>query len=152
MITCSPVLAPSSNVVIPGGNVIFTTSDYSFGAVVYDPATGVITLNAQGTYLVSFGVSVDGVPGGVGACAPKFGLSSSQGDLYEVSSSLTTMELTRTSFISVSAAPVTLQVQNNSADTFNLTSSGIGAWLTIAEQGSLTPIGLQLTLPSTVGP
>ncbi len=93
------------------GNVIFDTTVYSAGNISYNDATGVITFNEAGRYLINWWVSTQssGSPSGVA-----FALSSSEGELLEGASPLKTGEVVGTGIINVSSGSVTVSLVNAS--------------------------------------
>jgi hypothetical protein len=97
--------------VASGSNIIFDQIMFSAGNISYNTATGVITFNEAGRYVINWwGVtqSSQSVNGSV------FASSSSQGDLLVGNSPLKTGEVTGIGIIEVAAAPVTVILLNAS--------------------------------------
>lgn len=92
-------------------NVIFDTPVYFAGNISYDSATGVITFNEAGRYLINWWVSTQssGSPSGVA-----FALSSSEGHFLEGASPLKTGEVVGTGIINVTSGSVTVSLVNAS--------------------------------------
>ena len=149
LITTDPLLGPSSHAVAANATVIFDSIVYSKGAISYNPATGVVTLNDTGVFTVQFGVATDGF---IGTPSPKkamgFRLVSSQGDDCGAWSAISSGTVGRTCIIDVAVAPVTLSLANSTDNTINLADvTGTQAWLTASNEE--TPrIAMQVELRS----
>lgn len=99
-------------------NVIFGTTVYSSGNIVYNAATGVITFQEAGRYVFNWWVATQTSTSKQGAV---FALTSSQGDFLEGNSPLNTGEVSGVAIIEVVTAPVTVSLVNASGATFYYT-------------------------------
>ncbi len=99
------------------GNVIFNSVVYSSGDISYNPATGVITFNETGRYVVDWWVATQSSQSTNGMV---FALSSSQGDFLVGNSPNKTDEVVGVGIIDVTAAPATLSLVNSSTSTIFL--------------------------------
>lgn len=141
-------LGPTGTSVGAGANVIFDQTVYSKGSVSYNPATGVVSLNAAGVYAVEFGVSPDGLLAQNPPLHVGFAVSSSQGDYCEADSMAPVGIIGRTCFIDVVIAPVTLGVVNSGTNAVNLPSSlPRNAWLSLQDTTGSVMLQLDHTNP-----
>ena len=99
------------------GNVIFDSVVYSSGDISYNPATGVITFNEPGRYVVDWWVATQSSQSTNGMV---FALSSSQGDFLVGNSPNKTDEVVGVGIIDVTVAPATLSLVNSSTSTIFL--------------------------------
>lgn len=95
-------------------NVIFDTMVYSSGSIVYNSATGVITFNETGRYVINWWVATQSSSSLNGTV---FALSSSQGDFMEGNSPIKMDEVVGMGIIDVVSAPVTMSLVNASTST-----------------------------------
>ena len=93
------------------GNVIFDAIVYSAGNISYNSATGMITFNETGRYVINWWVVTQSTSSTSGVV---FALSSSQGDFLEGNSPVRTGEVVGVGIINVSAAPVMVSLLNAS--------------------------------------
>ena len=112
-------------------NVVFDAIVYSDGNISYDNATGVITFNEAGRYVLDWWVATQSSQSTNGAV---FAFSTSQGDFLEGNSPLKTGEVVGTGIIEVVAAPVTASLVNAStANYFFSTIVPVKATLVIVQ-------------------
>jgi len=104
----------ASLAVAPGANVIFDSIISSTGNISYDNATGIITLQEAGRYELDWWVATQSSTSPAGA---GFTLISSQGDSITSNSPIKTGEVVGIGIIEVIAAPVTVELRNNSSAT-----------------------------------
>jgi len=95
--------------VSPGANVIFDLNPLLSGNISYNPATGVITFNETGTYIINWFVVTQTTFSSNGVV---FALSSSTGDFIEGNSHLVTGEVSGFGIINVAAPGKTLSLVN----------------------------------------
>ncbi|MDK2965930.1 collagen-like protein [Lacrimispora sp.] len=100
--------------VASGANVPFDNIVYSFGAISYNPVTGVITISEAGRYILDWWLATQSTQSTNGTA---FALSSSQGDLLEGNSPINTGEVYGIGIIDVVTAPVTVSLVNISTAT-----------------------------------
>ncbi|MEY8356390.1 hypothetical protein AALB39_23995 [Lachnospiraceae bacterium 54-53] len=136
-----------------GSNVIFDTTVFLTGNISYNSATGVITFNEPGRYVIDWWVATQSSASTNGAV---FALSSSQGDFLEGNSPIKTGEVVGIGIVEVSAAPVTLFLVNASTSTiFYSTVVPLKATLVVVEDdiseagptGPTGPAGKVSSLP-----
>ena len=99
--------------VLPGANVIFDNNILQSGDVSYNNATGVITFNQPGSYIVNWSVVTETTLSDVGVV---FALSSSTGDFIRGDSIQKTGEVTGFGIIHVVASGETLSLVNATSD------------------------------------
>ncbi|EGO63822.1 Collagen triple helix repeat protein, partial [Acetonema longum DSM 6540] len=104
----------ASTMVATGSNVLFDTIVYLDGNITYDSATGIITLQEAGRYIIHWWLATQSSASVNGT---SFALSSSQGDLLEGNSPIKTGEVYGVGIIEVAAAPVTMSLENISTAT-----------------------------------
>lgn len=92
-----------------GKNVVFEHVLYSGGNINYDPATGEITLQETGEFLVQWWVALQSAVSKTGAV---LALSTSQGELLYGNSPDKTGEVCGLGLVEVTVAPVTLRIIN----------------------------------------
>jgi|AGTN01.3.fsa_nt_gi hypothetical protein len=97
------------NSVISGDNVPFDNIMFRDGDILYDPATGVITFNESGRYIIQWWVAQQASASISGAA---FAISSSQGDLIEGNSPSKTAEVVGMGIVNVATPPVTCSLLN----------------------------------------
>ncbi|MFW6677013.1 hypothetical protein ACOAOT_05060 [Lacrimispora sp. AGF001] len=100
--------------VAAGANVLFDTIVYSSGTISYNPATGVITFNEAGRYVLDWWLATQSSQTSNGT---SFALSSSQGDFLEGNSPINTGEVYGIGIVDVTVAPVTVSLVNISTAT-----------------------------------
>lgn len=110
----------ASGSVATGANVVFDTTVFSAGNIVYDPGTGLITFNEAGRYLVEWWVATQSAPASTGAI---FAISSSQGDFLEGNSPAKTGQVEGVGIIEVVSAPIAFSLVNASPATFSYASA-----------------------------
>lgn len=101
-------------------NIIFETTAFSVGNIDYDTATGIISLNEPGRYIIHWWVATQSSASSNGAV---FALSSSEGDYLEGTSAAKTGEVVGMGIIEVTTAPVTVSLINASNAAFYLAAS-----------------------------
>ena len=104
----------TATTVAAGANVLFDTIVYSSGTISYNPATGVITFNEAGRYVLDWWLATQSSQSTNGT---SFALSSSQGDFLEGNSPINTGEVYGIGIVDVIAAPVTVSLVNISTAT-----------------------------------
>lgn len=127
-------------------NVVFNSITYSSGNISYNSATGVITFNAEGRYLVSWNAAIDGI-----ADLPdphtasdyeayvQFALSSSQGDFIDSGMPTVYGQVSGQGIIDVAVAPVTLSLVSTSPENLNFsTANSTSAQLVVTDTTSET--------------
>jgi len=92
---------------MPTGNVIFDTTVYSSGNISYNSATGIITFNETGKYILNWWVTAQSSLSTNGIV---FAISSSQGDFLKGDSPIKTGEVVGIGIIDVLVAPVTVSL------------------------------------------
>lgn len=105
----------ASGSVAQGANAIADSIVYSAGNISYNPATGVITFNESGRFLLNWWVAYQLVD--AANTTATLALSSSQGDFLEGNSVSPSGQVVGMGIIEVAAAPVTLSLVNASAGT-----------------------------------
>ncbi len=105
----------TAGTVASGNNVLFDTTSYSDGDIDYNSATGVITFNETGRYMINWWVATQSSNSTNGAV---FTLFSSQGDFIDGNSPVKAGSVYGVGIISVSVAPITVSLINNSTGTF----------------------------------
>jgi hypothetical protein len=112
------------------GNVIFDTTVYSNGNISYNSATGVITFQEAGRYLINWWAAIQSSssPNGV-----IFTLSSSQGDALVGNSPQRTGEVVGVGIINVSTTPVTVSLVNTSLGSHVYSSLPVKAALAVVQ-------------------
>lgn len=133
----TPVLGLSVYQIDNNGTIPLTTESYTSGSgLTLNSTTGEVVVTTTGQFRVSFGVSIDGLPGTPTApYQTAVLLNSSQGDSCAVSSALTTMVLTRTCLVNIDTAPVTFNLVNVSGNTVNLSDTTGKAWMSVQQFG-----------------
>jgi hypothetical protein len=99
----------SGGTVPTGGNVIFTTTSYSNGAITYNPGDGVITISEAGRFVFHWWVATQTSSGAAGV---NFALVSSQGHNIPGVSPLKTGEVFGVGIINTAVAPITVSLKN----------------------------------------
>ncbi|QDR79492.1 hypothetical protein [Sporomusa termitida] len=97
-----------------GANVIFDNILDSFGLVSYDPATGIITINKAGRYLVNWWVATQSTLGSSGI---NFAIITSQGAEFSGESPMKIGEVVGFVLLQVDSVPITLRLVNRSLNT-----------------------------------
>jgi hypothetical protein len=127
-----------------GANVVFDHILFSAGNISYNTATGVITFNEAGRYVVNWWVATQSSKSTTGAV---FALSSSQGDIIIGDSPIKTGQVTGIGIMEVVTAPVTVSLVNSStAEMFYPINVPLSATIIIVaddvpEQGPTGPTG-----------
>lgn len=118
--------------VINGGeNVIFNNVLYSSGNISYTPATGVITFNEAGRYVLDWWVATQS---GVGTSNAIFAVTSSQGDILYGNLPAKIGEIVGAGIIDVITAPVTAQLSyQGTGSAFYASTLPVKATLVIVE-------------------
>ena len=141
----------TATTVAAGANVLFDTTVYSSGTISYNPATGVITFNEAGRYVLDWWLATQSSQSTNGTA---FALSSSQGDFLEGNSPIKTGEVYGVGIIDVITAPVTVSLVNISTATvfFSLIVPLKGTLVVVQEDigptGPTGPTGASVTSDS----
>ncbi|WP_110956064.1 hypothetical protein [Anaerosinus massiliensis] len=123
----------AAGMVIAEETVVFDTILSSNGNISYDTATGVITFNEIGRYIMTWSVVTQtaGTTSG-----PRFALSSSQADFIEGNSPIKTGEVTGNGIIDITVPPVSVSLVNTSlANVFYSSLVPIKASLSVISSG-----------------
>lgn len=104
-------LAPGS--ADTGNPVLFDTTVYHDGDITYDPATGIVTLNEPGQYILQWFVSTQSSQIASGAV---FAVSCSQGEFIMDNSPLKMGEVTGAGILQIASAPATVTLANAGPD------------------------------------
>ena len=120
-----------------GSSVVFDNIVYTSGNISYDLATGIVTFNEAGRYVLNWWVTTQT------ATSPNFvvfALSSSQGDVLEGNSPIKTGEVVGFGIIDVVSAPVTVTLNYVSEGTAILSSLvPVKATLVIVQDDIISP-------------
>ncbi|SDL94116.1 Collagen triple helix repeat-containing protein, partial [Dendrosporobacter quercicolus] len=101
----------TSGMIAQNANVVFDSTTISNGTISYDSTTGIITLQAAGRYQFTWWVATQSTLSFIGT---GFALISSQGDSIIANSPIKTGEVVGIGIIEITAAPVTVELRNNS--------------------------------------
>ena len=121
----------STGTVLTGSNVVLDTVIFSSGNISYSPATGVITFNQAGRYVVNWTVAYQGVTDASSGAV--LALSTSQGDFLQGNSPAPNGQVVGSGIVEVTAAPVTMSLVNAAGKLVFGTQVPIKATLTIVE-------------------
>lgn len=125
--------------VASGSSVIFDSVVYSSGNISYNAATGVITFNEVGRYVLDWWIAVQT------ATTPNsviFAAVSSQGDILEGNMPIKTGEVVGVGIVDVTVAPVTLNLNYIGAGTAIFASTvPVKATMVIIEDDIVSPTG-----------
>ena len=104
-----------------GSNVVFDTTVFSAGNVSYNSATGVITFNQAGRYIINWWVAYQLVDSATPIAV--LALSSSQGDFLEGNSVSPSGQVVGMGIVEVVSAPVTVSLVNASTGAIHYAAS-----------------------------
>ena len=136
------IVRAASGSVAVGANVLFDSIVFSAGNISYNAATGVITFNEAGRYVINWWVATQSSASTNGTV---FALSTSQGDFLEGTSATKTGEVSGIGIIEIAAAPVTMALVNASTAEFFLPS-------TVPLKAALMIVQDDLTTTGPTGP
>jgi BclB C-terminal domain-containing protein len=121
----------SAGFVGPGGVVMFDNELYTSGNIVYDPTTGIITINDIGRYAINWFVSTQSSPSNNGVA---FALNSDAGHLIIGNAPDKTGEVVGFGVINVASVPMEITLINVSgANVYYASQTPIKASLVIVE-------------------
>jgi len=128
----------TSGSVVIGANAIFDSIIFSAGNVSYNPATGVITFNQAGRFIINWWVAYQLIDNANTTAV--LAISSSQGDFLEGNSVSPSGQVVGMGIVEVAAAPVTISLVNASAGTLHYAGSApLKATLILTEQSPPAP-------------
>lgn len=117
-------------------NVIFNSTVFTAGNIMYHAATGIITFMEAGRYTINWWIATQSST----SQGAVFSLFSSQGDSLKGNSPIKTGEVTGFGIIEVTTAPVTVSLVNNgTADFYYSTIVPVKAALLIVEDDLVVP-------------
>jgi len=98
-----------SGIVATSANVVFENVVSTFGAISYNPLTGVVTINKAGRYFINWWVATQATLGSTGVA---FSIETSQGDQLPGASPIKIGEVVGFALIQVDSVPITLSLVN----------------------------------------